>query len=34
MENNFYSAEKIVKIEYLYYILKIPFFKNKIKRYD
>lgn len=34
MENNFDSAEKIVKTEYLYYILKIPFFKNKIKRYD
>lgn len=34
MENNFDSAEKIVKTEYLYYILKIPFLKNKIKRYD
>jgi len=34
MENNFDSAEKIVKTEYLYYILKIALFKNKIKRYD
>lgn len=34
MENNFDSAEKIVKTEYLYYVLKIPFFKNRIKRYD
>ena len=32
MEYEGHTAEEIIKFEYFYYLLKIPFFKNKIKR--
>ena len=32
MEYNDYSAEEIIQFEYFYYLMKIPFGKNKIKR--
>lgn len=34
MENNFDTANRIIKTEYLHYILKMIFFKTKINRYD